>query len=124
MVFLNNEQIYLLTLYCGPNQLNVYCWMKLMKFQTEALVKNASKNVHLCVCVHARICVFCMDRVEKEDGGRREFSLRKVKTKERQNILLLNSTSEYSWKFRGDNLASLEKYSGLLIPIKDLSQNH
>lgn len=71
-----------------------------MKFQTEALVKNASKNVHLCVCVCAcvRICasVFCMDRVEKEDGRRREFSLRKVKTKERQNILLLNSTSEYS----------------------------
>lgn len=39
-LFLNLEQIYLLTLYCGPDQLNLYCGLKLMKFQAEVLVKN------------------------------------------------------------------------------------
>lgn len=48
------EQIYLLTLYHDPNQLSVYHGLKLMKFQTEVLVKNTSKSV--CVCM----CVFCM----------------------------------------------------------------
>lgn len=60
-MLLKLEQIYLLTLYHDPNQLSVYHGLKLMKFQTEVLVKNTSESVCVCVC-------FVWLEGEKEDG--------------------------------------------------------